>query len=371
MTTLTGYQQTADRRGSEVPADRPVPSLDFTLPDTLEAHEPPEARGLRRDGVRLLVGRGSAPDAMSVTHHGFTELPGLLAPGDVLVVNRSGTMPAAVDVPTENNERANSERGIRTVHFSTLAPDSSWIVELRAGDAPDPGGRPGDRIALPGGAELVLRDRHVSRRLWHARLSEIDVPTYLAAYGRPIRYGYVAERWPLADYQTAFATVPGSAEMPSAGRPFTPEVVTRLVSKGVVVVPVTLHCGVASPEAHEPPYAEWFDVPDATAHVVNDALERGARVVAVGSTVVRALESAVDPTGRVEPRQGWTDLVVTPDRGVRVVSGLLTGFHEPRASHLLMLEAVAGTELVQRCYAAALEAGYLWHEFGDVNLLLP
>ncbi len=345
------------------------PAVDFELPPALEAHEPPEARGLTRDGVRLLVGRGNGTHGASVEHRAFVDLPDVLEPGDVLVVNRSGTLPAAVDVADGPGDDPGEPR--RTVHFSTLAPDGSWIVELRRGDAPDPAGAPGERIALPGGAILLLRGRHVSNRLWYAVVTVADVPGYLAAYGRPIRYGYVAERWPLAAYQTAFATVPGSAEMPSAGRPFTPELVTRLVARGILVVPVTLHTGVASPEFHEPPYAEWFDVPDATAHVVNDAVERGARVVAVGTTVVRALESAPPGQGAVAAGQGWTELVITPERGVRVVSGLLTGFHEPRASHLLMLEAIAGTPLVRRCYTAALDEGYLWHEFGDVNLLLP
>ncbi|HZC25915.1 MAG TPA: S-adenosylmethionine:tRNA ribosyltransferase-isomerase [Actinopolymorphaceae bacterium] len=342
----------------------PSPEVEFTLPESLEAHQPPEARGLSRDGVRLLVGQGRVAGAVS--HHAFAELPDLLEPGDVLVVNRSGTLPAAVDLAGTEGER-------RSVHFSTLAPDGSWIVELRRGDGPDPDGRPGERLPLPGGAELVLRDRHVSRRLWHAVVTVTDVPAYLAAHGRPIRYGYVAEQWPLDDYQTVFATMPGSAEMPSAGRPFTPELVTRLVANGVLVVPVTLHTGVASPEFHEPPYAEWFDVPAATARVVNDALSRGARVVAVGTTVVRALESAASTADQdpVQAKRGWTDLVITPERGVGVVSGLLTGFHEPRASHLLMLEAIAGPELVRRCYAAALQESYLWHEFGDLNLLLP
>jgi S-adenosylmethionine:tRNA ribosyltransferase-isomerase len=336
-----------------------IPSLDFTLPPALEAHEPPEARGLTRDGVRLLVGR-SAGD---VSHHAFGELPDLLAPGDVLVVNRSGTLPAAVDLP-------DSDGTGRAVHFSTLAPDGAWLVELRRGDGPDPGGRTGDRVSLPGDAELVLRERHVSRRLWHAVLTVPDVPRYLATYGRPIRYGYVAEQWPLETYQTAFATVHGSAEMPSAGRPFTPEIVTRLVARGILVVPVTLHTGVASAEADEPPYAEWFEVPEVTAHVVSDATSRGARVVAVGTTVTRALESAPPGPGVIAAAEGWTDVVITPERGVRVVSGLLTGFHEPRASHLLMLEAIAGPDLVRRCYTEAIDEGYLWHEFGDVNLLI-
>ena len=287
------------------------PTVEFVLPPALEAHEPPEARGLARDGVRLLVGRGRERDEITVDHHAFVDLPDALQPGDVLVVNRSGTLPAAVDLAavelggatagdttgatagdTAGDTAGNTAGVRRTVHFSTLDPDGSWIVELRLGDAPDPGGLPGDRLALPGGAELLLRRRHVSQRLWHAVLTGTDVPGYLAEYGRPIRYGYVAERWPLSAYQTAFATVPGSAEMPSAGRPFTPELVTRLVARGILVVPVTLHTGVASPEFHEPPYSEWFDVPDATARVVDDAIQRGARVVAVGTTVVRALESA-------------------------------------------------------------------------------
>ncbi|HEY6738496.1 MAG TPA: S-adenosylmethionine:tRNA ribosyltransferase-isomerase [Actinopolymorphaceae bacterium] len=345
-----------------------APSIDFELPPALEAHEPPEARGLTRDGVRLLVGRRDEADpapGFLVEHRRFTDLPNLLDPGDVLVVNRSGTLPAAIDLPD----------GTRAVHFSTRTPDGDWLVELRRGTDPDPGGEPGTRIALPGGAAIVLLRRHVSGRLWHATpvLPGVvpDVPSYLSRYGRPIRYGYIAEQWPLSAYQTPFAAIPGSAEMPSAGRPFSPEVVTRLVARGIVVAPITLHCGVASPEFHEPPYAEWFDVPEATAAVVNDALQRSARVVAVGSTVVRALESTAGPGPRVRPGSGWTDLVVTPDAGVRVVSGLLTGLHEPRASHLLMLEAIAGTALVRACYDAALAENYLWHEFGDVNLLLP
>src|SRR5690606_31671811 len=169
---------------------------------------------------------------------------------------------------------------------------------------------------------------------------------------------------------TVFSAVPGSAEPPSAARPFTFELVTRLVASGVVIVPITLHCGVASPEYHEPPYAEWFEVPEPTAEVVNAAKALGRRVIAVGTTVVRALESAVGDDGQVEPAARWTDHVVTPETGVRVVTGLLTGLHEPRASHLRMLEAIAGPDLIRACYEAALERRYLWHEFGDVNLLL-
>ncbi|MFD2080079.1 S-adenosylmethionine:tRNA ribosyltransferase-isomerase [Actinopolymorpha cephalotaxi] len=372
--TKTGVQATRT-----APTILPAPRVDFVLPPELEAHEPPEARGLSRDGVRLLLGRGDGSGdgpANEVAHHSFVDLPRLLEPGDVVVVNRSGTRPAAVDLPPGPDGTGTGER--RSVHFSTLAADGSWLVELRRGDGPDPGGRPGQRVDLPGdrqgGAALVLRERHRSGRLWHAvpilPSGVPDVPAYLARHGRPIRYGYVGREWPLHAYQTAFATTPGSAEMPSAGRPFTPEVVTELVARGILVVPITLHTGVASAEFHEPPYAEWFEVPAATAAVVNDANRRGARVVAVGTTVVRALESAAHGPW-VRGASGWTELVITAERGVAVVSGLLTGFHEPQASHLLMLEAIAGPDLVRQCYSAAVDGGYLWHEFGDVNLLLP
>jgi S-adenosylmethionine:tRNA ribosyltransferase-isomerase len=158
--------------------------------------------------------------------------------------------------------------------------------------------------------------------------------------------------------------------MPSAGRPFSPAVLDALAAKGIGFATLTLHTGVSSLEEHEPPYEERYAVSAACAHAVNATGAHGGRVVAVGTTVVRALESAADARGMVAPRHGWTDLVVTPERGVRVVDALLTGFHEPRATHLAMLEAIAGRAHLERAYRAALEGGYLWHEFGDVHLIL-
>jgi S-adenosylmethionine:tRNA ribosyltransferase-isomerase len=192
---------------------------------------------------------------------------------------------------------------------------------------------------------------------------DVVVEDYLADHGEPIRYCYVRDPWPLAEYQNVYATTPGSSEMPSAGRPFTPELITALVAHGIVVAPITLHCGVSSPECHEPPFPEQFEVPAATAGAVRDAHSRGGRVIAVGTTVVRALE-----TGRPS---GWTNLVVTPDRKLGSVDGLITGWHEPEASHLQLLEAVGGGPLLARSYDAALAHAYLWHEFGDSHLLLP
>jgi S-adenosylmethionine:tRNA ribosyltransferase-isomerase len=328
-------------------------SVKFDLPDELSASAPPEARGLARDEVRLLVA-----DPGGVHHTVFSALADHLRAGDLLVVNTSGTLPAAID--------ARRGRQQVVVHFSTELDDGAWVVELRAPGGPLLDGRPGERLELPGGASLTLLAEHVpgQARLWRAAAS-VPVPGLLAAAGRPIRYGYVPRAWPLADYQTVFAREPGSAEMPSAARPFTEALVTRLVTEGVLFAPLLLHTGVSSLETGEPPQAERFHVPATTAALVPWVRARGGRVVAVGTTAARALESAVDG-----PAEGWTDLVLGPDRPARVVDGIVTGLHAPDASHLLLLEAVAGAELVQRAYDAAVERRYLWHEFGDVSLLL-
>jgi S-adenosylmethionine:tRNA ribosyltransferase-isomerase len=174
-----------------------------------------------------------------------------------------------------------------------------------------------------------------------------------------------------------FATEPGSAEMPSAGRPFTVELVTRLVSAGVQIAPLLLHTGVASLEDHEPPYEEYFRVPPETADRVNAARREGHRVVAVGTTVVRALETVTDPRGRTSAGDGWTSLVITPDRPLHAVNAMVTGLHEPRATHLAMVQQVmaaaggaAASAHLARAYREAQAAGYLWHEFGDSHLIV-
>jgi S-adenosylmethionine:tRNA ribosyltransferase-isomerase len=232
-------------------------------------------------------------------------------------------------------------------------------------------------VVLAGGARLVVEEPVSARgeRLWWARAVGGRVLELLREHGRPIRYSYTERDQPLSAYQTLFALPSpdgaGSAEMPSAARPFTARLVAELVRRGVGFARVTLHTGVASAEAHEPPYPERFSVPESSARLVNAVAAGGGRVIAVGTTAVRALESAAGPDGVVRAAGGWTDLVVTPERGVRVVDGLLTGLHEPEASHLLMLRAIAGRAAVDRAYEEALRGLYLWHEFGDVHLLLP
>jgi S-adenosylmethionine:tRNA ribosyltransferase-isomerase len=354
--------------------------LDFVLPAELEAHQPAEAAGVARDGVALMVSRTAAGE---ISHHAFDRLPEVLLPGDLIVVNNSATLPAAVALPPAAGR-------LLSVHFSTAMPEGDWLVELRSGHGhrsrPFAGGEPGEQLGLPGGAVLTLTCRF-SQRLWRARLSTAVIP-YLMRHGQPIRYSYVSQPWPIEAYQTAFATWPGSAEMPSAARPFTPEIVTRLVSRGVAIAPVTLHAGVSSLEGGEDPYPESYDVPAATARLVNVTKRTGGRVIAAGTTVVRALESAAlesaaldsaalqsgqgdGPDGPVRAAAGWTSHVVTRQTGARVADGLLTCLHEPRSTHLWMLAAFAGDDLLRRCYRAAIDRGYYWHEFGDVHLLLP
>jgi S-adenosylmethionine:tRNA ribosyltransferase-isomerase len=298
------------------------------------------------------------------------DLPHYLDEGDLVVVNTSGTLAAAVDALGEDGTPL-------VLHLSQQLPAGLWLVELRrpAGGATEPwfDQPPGAELALVGGGCVHLVSRfEQSQRLWIATLDlPAPVLTYLAVHGRPIRYGYVTRDWPLDVYQNVYSREPGSAEMPSAGRPFTPELVTRLVAKGVGVTPLVLHTGVSSLEANENPYPEWYRVAPSTAARVNQTRANGGRVIAIGTTVVRALETVTDRGGNVHAGEGWTDLVVTPERGVFAIDGMLTGWHEPEASHLLMLEAVAGRPVLDVSYAAAEEEGYLWHEFGDVHLLLP
>ena len=357
--------------------------LHFDLPPELEAGEPPEARGLRRDEVRLMV---SYLDDNRILHSRFGDLPEFLEAGDTLVVNTSGTMNAAL--PAER-----SDGSPLTVHLSTHLPADLWVVELRSssGDEPVLDGKSGEVLLLPEDASMVLQIPYLSEkrqrdeesnRLWISTLNlPVNLNDYLDRFGSPIRYRYIRESWPAGYYQTVYATEVGSAEMPSAGRAFTPELITRLVANGVRVVPLILHTGVASLEDDEPPYAEYYRVPPETAAAINAARAASRRVVAVGTTVVRALETVTHRDGSTHPGEGWTDVFITPERGIRSVDAMLTGLHEPRSTHLSMLGALAGsvsacplatsgTDHLEVAYSEALKRGYLWHEFGDLHLIL-
>jgi S-adenosylmethionine:tRNA ribosyltransferase-isomerase len=343
------------------------PRTRFALPPGSEATSTPEERGLSRDGVRLLVAR---PDGME--HVRFRDLPEQLSAGDLVVVNTSATLPAAVSVVRSDGLES-------PLHVAGELDGGDWVVEVRRPDnsGPATGVTREEVVSLPGGVVLRLRESYphpglTGSRLWRAAVEpRVERIAFLAAYGRPIRYGYLTTETRMSELQTVYADEPGSAEMPSAGRPLTDRLLTRLMARGVAVAPLVLHTGVSSPEKHEPPIPEPYRVPASTAHLVNAVREAGGRVVAVGTTVVRALETVATGGGRVRAGTGWTDLVIDPAHRVQVVDGLISGLHEPEASHLLMLEAVAGAGLVAAAYEAAVAERYLWHEFGDSMLFLP
>lgn len=339
--------------------------LRFERPARLQADRPPEARGADRSEVRLLVSseRGHA-------HHAFAELPRLLRRGDLLVVNDSATLPAALP--------AEGPGGPFRLNLCTRFGPRLWLAEPRR-SAAEPGPVPGLGAAVTvtvGGTPVRLVCPHPGLpRLWFAAAARPLDPV-MEAVGDPIRYAYVPQVLPLEAYQTVFARRPGSAEMPSAGRPFTEPLLRRLRQRGVGIATLTLHTGVSSLELQADAleratlFAEAFEVPPATARRVNHTRAAGGRVIAVGTTVVRALESVWDGQA-VRPARGFTRRFVRPGNGGASVDGLLTGLHDPGASHLAMLFAVAGRSLVHDAYAEAVAHGYLWHEFGDSHLLLP
>jgi S-adenosylmethionine:tRNA ribosyltransferase-isomerase len=334
------------------------------------AAAPPERRGVARDAVRLLVARSPG----DIRHRVFRDLAEELASGDLVVVNTSATIAAEADATSRTH-------GPLVLHVATQLDDGTYVVELRT--APDAqravlDAEPGEIVSLDGTTLTLLSPyphdssspTGLGNRLWRVQVSG-DLPATLRRSGRPIAYGYLDHRYPLADYQTVFGIDPGSAEMPSAARPFTTDLVTRLIARGVGVSPVTLHTGLSSQEAGEAPQAERYRVPQVTAEAVNATKARGGRVVAVGTTATRALETVVDANGRVHAGSGWTARLISGDDPARVVDGLITGWHDPEASHLMLVESVAGRELTRAAYDAARAHGYLWHEFGDSALLLP
>jgi len=354
-----------------------TPPLDFVLPPALEAHEPPELDGRPRDDVRLLVASASRA---SVHHSAIGDLTDWLRPGDLLVVNTSATLPAALS----GQRRDARGRFVEPVlaHLATPLPGGLWLAELRrpvpSGNEPLRDADVDDVVALDALGELHLvapwrpAPPNGGTRLWVVE-PHLDQPveTYLVAHGRPIQYRTTPREVEIDAYQSIFSRTPGSAEMPSAARPFTPPLVTELATRGVLVAPLLLHTGVSSLEEGEEPPIERYDVPASTAALVDHVHDRGGSVIAVGTTAVRALEKTADESGRSHPGSGWTDVVLSPQRPTRVVDGLITGWHEPRSSHLRLLESVAGRDVLERSYAEALAQGYRWHEFGDLHLILP
>ncbi len=354
---------------NELPAQEELnnqPPIQFTLSPELEAHQPAELRGLRRDQVRLMV---LPRFTGSPIHTRFDALGDYLNPGDLLVVNTSRTLPALL--------KAHDEQGrpveVRLAHRQS---DELWDGLLLDGRAQI--GRAGMQLEFDLGLSAqVLRAQPDLPFLWQIKFDRCCLPLLDLIYrlGEPIRYYYIENALPIDFYQTVYAREPGSVEMPSAGRPFSWELLLRLRHKGVGLASIILHAGLSSTrddalDAARPVAAEEFRLPAETAQAINDTHAEGKKVIAVGTTVVRAVETAARPDGTVEPARGWTHLRIRPDYRLRAIDGLLTGMHEPRTTHLDMLSTFVAPDRLQAAYQEAIRLRYLWHEFGDVNLII-
>ena len=339
-----------------------------SLPRELRASVPAELRGERRDRVRLMVLDRAR---RTVEHARFHEMARWLRQRDLLVVNTSRTLPAAVAARRADGGTVQVRPCVRRSAGANSEEWDALAVE------PQP---PHANVPLTEGEPLYVGDVRASvlgRRfdlplLWRIRVPG-DGAALLLERGAPIRYSYVPEPIDPTRYQTVFAARPGSAEPPSAGRPFSWELLADLRRRGISLAEIVLHTGLSSFQddafdAEHHLYEEWFEVPEATAAAVAEA-RTGGRVVAVGTTVVRALETAAR-TGELRATRGWTDLAIRPGYPLRVVDALITGFHEPQASHFDLLRAFVEEELLTRAYAEAVSRRYLWHEFGDATLIL-
>lgn len=345
------------------------PFIEFDLPENLACPEPTEERNITRDEVRLLVTAGPG----EIHHTTFNKLYRNLEAGDVLVVNTSATVASALTIPLPGGRKGK-------LHFSNKLNDNEWLIEIRevTGDKTKrwKEGLPGMRFNLSEGSRIDLKRRFYKDKqllnLWVAELqTSLPEKNYLSKYAQPINYENLNKNYPLEYYQTYFSFHPGSAEMPSASRGFTQSLVEKILEKGVVFAPVLLHTGISSLEVNETPYPEYMEIDPVTSAIINAAKSTGRKIIAAGTTAVRAIESAADNEGIVRPYRGNTELFIDADYKMKVVDGLLTGFHEPRASHLYMLQSIAGFEHVEKAYQVAIESGYYWHQFGDLHLLLP
>jgi S-adenosylmethionine:tRNA ribosyltransferase-isomerase len=343
----------------------------FTLPPELSAKEPPERRGIARDRVRLME---IDLYTRQVAHSRFDRLSDFLHPGDLLVFNSSRTLPAALDA-------CEAPVGpCMQVRLAGHLPDDSWLALLlcQQGDPFACGMRSGMPIYFSPQLSAIVEesDRNIPR-LWKLRFSQSGTELIDSFYhlGQPIRYEYVSAPWDLEYYQTVYAKEPGSSEMPSAGRAFTWKLLFELRRQGIQTAQIVLHTGLSSYmdddlDAHHLASEEEYFISAETAEKINHTHQAGGRVVAVGTTVVRALESAVDATGQVQAQHNYTRLRITSHHKLKVVEGLLTGLHEPEASHLDLLTAFLPADVIQSAYGEAVQQEYLWHEFGDLNLLI-
>jgi S-adenosylmethionine:tRNA ribosyltransferase-isomerase len=364
----------------------------------------------QRDDVRLLVIDPAAPDGAGLRETRTPALPELLAPGDLLVVNDAATLPASLRgtdeagraievrlIAARGGWRADAGSAQSSLRFSPLrfSPLRFAAVLFGAGDwhtrtedrPPPPELAEGARLRFGALRATIGRHGTLSPRLVELRFEDDGVPLdadalWAALYkeGRPVQYTHLAHALPLWAVQTVYATRPWAFEMPSAGRPLSWEILLALRRRGVRWASLTHAAGLSA--TGDPaidaalPLPEAYDIPAATARAVAETRARHGRVVAVGTTVVRALEGAAQNHGGqhdgiVRAGRGETDLRITPTFRPRVVDGILSGAHAAHESHFQLLAACAGSAVLAAAAAHAERAGFLTHELGDAMLVLP
>ena len=347
------------------------PLLSFDLPDELSATKPPELRGINRDEVKLLIINRN--DYMTY-HSTFNHLSDFLRSGDLLIFNSSRTLPASLKTINKGKGKPSE------VRLAEHLPDDTWLV-LFLFDKETPKNsliKCGQKIEFESDLTAVVEkpDSH-NPRLWKIKFSKTGAALIDIFYmiGKPIRYGYISAPLPLEYYMTVFAIDPGSSEMPSAGRAFTWKMLFDLKNKNIGTSFLTLHTGLSSymdddlSATHVVSEEEYF-IPAGTASRIRTAKAKGGRIIAVGTTVVRALESSASLTGKVVAGHSYTNLKITGEHKLKIANGLITGFHEPQASHLDLISAFLNPSQIREAYEQAIERKYLWHEFGDLCLIV-
>lgn len=341
--------------------------LNLGLPFHL-ATKPPASR----EDVKLLLIRTRT---RGLQHRQFKDLAEELLPGDLLVVNDSQMMPGRIPARAQGEDLV--------LHLAGRLSPHRFLVERRTQE----GGPDWSHFALgtiltvvdeagsPISEGTVQQHFHPKSRIWIVDSND-DWYRIATQHGRPIQYHYVTAEQPLSQYRTLFGSRPGSVEMPSASRPFTGGLMTRLRHRGVEFAPLTLHTTVSSHEVmgdfeDHPILPEWFHIPRLTARRIAHAKRAGHRVIAVGTTVVRALETRLDQEGLPVAQSGWTTRIVSPDDPPILVDGLITGLHDNFSSHLALLYSFASRDLIRDAYEEASVHQYLWHEFGDLSLICP
>ncbi|MFD2923554.1 S-adenosylmethionine:tRNA ribosyltransferase-isomerase [Halobacillus naozhouensis] len=333
----------------------------FEIPEHLHASSPIERRGLDRDQVRMML---LDPVSGRRAHTNFRNIVDTFQAGDVLVLNQSRTIPSSLQASGTNGEvEVRLARKIDDHRFEVLLVGKQY--------------KEGEKLYFQDGLFAVVEKggSEYPLQVLKFKLSGMSLIEYIYDHGSPIYYEYVEDPWPLNDYQNVYSSTPGSIEMASAGRAFTWGTITELEQKGVKICYITLHTSLSyyendrwpSPSSHPEPYT----IPQETVTVINKAKQEGRQVAAVGTTVVRALESAFKNGQLTKQDSVLTYLYINQEHSLKVVDALLTGFHEPEASHLDLLTAFVKHEILIEAYHEAIEQQYLWHEFGDMNLIIP